>query len=56
MNLGYHVTDLITLANHLQKVAADGKQTEKIYEITLAIKSTASDLQAWAKNEMKEKP
>jgi len=55
MNLGYYVTDLISLANNLQKIAADGKRIEEIYQTALEIKSTASELQAWAKNEMKEK-
>ena len=55
MNLGYYVTDLISLANNLQKIAADGKRIEEIYQTALEIKSTSSELQAWAKNEMKEK-
>jgi hypothetical protein len=52
MNLGYYVTDLISLANNLQKIAADGKRVEEIYQIALEVKSTASELQAWAKKEM----
>jgi hypothetical protein len=55
MNLGYYVTDLISLANNLQKIAADGKRIEEIYQTALEIKSTASELQEWAKNKMKEK-
>lgn len=55
MNLGQYVTDLISLANNLQKIAADGKRVDEIYQTALEIKSTAAELQAWAKTQMKER-
>jgi hypothetical protein len=52
MNLGQYTTDLIALANDLQKVSADGTQISRIYHLALEIKTKAAELQQWATKEM----
>lgn len=52
MNLGQHVTDLIRLANEIQKVAADGKETQRIYHLALEAKDSATYIQTWALGQM----
>ncbi len=52
MNLGQYISDLIGLANTLQKVSADSSDPQKIYHMALEIKDSASKVQFWACNEM----
>ena len=52
MNLGQYVSDLIGLANTLQKVSADSSDPQKIYHMALEIKDSASKVQFWACAEM----
>lgn len=52
MNLGQHVSDLISLANQIQKISADASNPEKIYHLALEAKETASHIQFWAVTEM----
>lgn len=52
LNLGQHVTDLIRLANEIQKVAADGKETQRIYHLALEAKDSATYIQTWALGQM----
>ena len=52
MNLGQYVSDLIGLANTLQKVSADSSDPQKIYHMALEIKDSASKVQFWACTEM----
>ena len=55
MNLGQYVTDLISLANRLQKEAANASDVLKLYETTSEIKDITKSLQThlvseyWAK-------
>lgn len=58
MNLGQYISDLIGLANTLQKVSADSSDPQKIYHMALEIKDSASKVQFWACHEMakNEKP
>lgn len=52
MNLGQYSTDLIRLANEIQKLAAGGKETQKIYHLALEAKDSASHIQTWALGQM----
>ena len=52
MNLGQYVTDLISLANQIQKVAASPNDPQKIYQLALEAKERASQIQFWACTEM----
>ena len=52
MNLGQYISDLIGLANTLQKVSADSSDPQKIYHMALEIKDSASKVQFWACAEM----
>ena len=52
MNLGQHITDLIRIANEIQKVAANANNPDKIYHLALEAKDSASHIQFWAVCEM----
>lgn len=52
MNLGQYISDLISTANQLQKVAADANNPDKIYHLALEAKDAASHIQFWAACEM----
>lgn len=56
MNLGQYVTDLISLANQIQKVAASPNDPQRIYHLALEAKERASQIQFWACTEMAGKP
>jgi hypothetical protein len=52
VNLGQYISDLIGLANTLQKVSADSSDPQKIYHMALEAKEAAGLIQAWASREM----
>jgi hypothetical protein len=53
MNIGQHSSDLIRLANELQRISADGTDYKRIYELALEIRDVSHSIRTWATSHMK---